>query len=98
LILCTLARTAQGIDPTVHISQYAHMAWRVQDGFFTGAPTAIAQTKDGYLWVGTPNGVFQFDGVQFSRWNPGQKNLQDASTYSFHSKQIAFCSGRSFIS
>jgi signal transduction histidine kinase/ligand-binding sensor domain-containing protein len=77
-----LARTARGLDPNVHISQYAHMAWRVQDGFFSGAPTTIAQTKDGYLWIGTPNGLFQFDGVHFSRWNPSQKDLQYASVYS----------------
>ena len=34
----------------------------------TGAPgqiTALAQTADGYLWIGTTHGVFRFDGIRF---------------------------------
>jgi signal transduction histidine kinase/ligand-binding sensor domain-containing protein len=57
------------LDPEVHISQYGHRAWRIQDGFFNGAPTAIAQTADGYLWVGTESGLFRFDGVRFVPWS-----------------------------
>jgi signal transduction histidine kinase/ligand-binding sensor domain-containing protein len=53
------------VDPSTHLSQYAHTAWRIQDGFFSGAPNAITQTSDGYLWIGTPNGLFRFDGVRF---------------------------------
>jgi hypothetical protein len=34
-------------------SQCAHTAWRIQDGVFSGAPNAITQTTDGYLWIGT---------------------------------------------
>jgi signal transduction histidine kinase/ligand-binding sensor domain-containing protein len=50
------------------ISQYAHAAWRIRDGAFTGVPTAIAQTTDGYLWFGTPDGLFRFDGARFVAW------------------------------
>ena len=50
------------------ISQYAHAAWRIQDGFFRGNPSALAQTKDGYLWVGTDAGLLRFDGVRFVPW------------------------------
>jgi hypothetical protein len=35
------------VDPSRHISQYRHTAWRVQDGVFNGAPNAITQTHDG---------------------------------------------------
>lgn len=56
------------VDPTTHITQYAHTTWRLQEGFFTGAPTAIAQTTDGYLWIGTESGLFRFDGVRFVPW------------------------------
>jgi ligand-binding sensor domain-containing protein len=62
------AHTAWAVDPATHITQYSHTAWRMQDGFFTGAPTAIAQTTDGYLWMGTANGLFRFDGVRFAPW------------------------------
>ncbi|MGA7521102.1 MAG: two-component regulator propeller domain-containing protein [Acidobacteriaceae bacterium] len=60
---------ARALDPTSHISQYGHTAWRVQDGYFGSQPYAIAQTKDGYIWVGTRDGLFRFDGVKFVRWS-----------------------------
>ena len=62
-MLFVLAATAWGIDPNRRISQYAHTAWRVQDGFEVG--TTVTQTADGYLWFGTSNGLLRFDGVKF---------------------------------
>ena len=31
---------------------------------------ALAQTKDGYLWLGTPGGLYRFDGVTFEHYSP----------------------------
>jgi ligand-binding sensor domain-containing protein/signal transduction histidine kinase len=42
--------------------------WRVQEGYFNGTPRAIAQTTDGYLWMGTESGLLRFDGSQFVPW------------------------------
>jgi signal transduction histidine kinase/ligand-binding sensor domain-containing protein len=39
-------------------------SWTFKDGA-PGQPTAFAQTADGYLWVGSPAGLFRFDGVRF---------------------------------
>jgi ligand-binding sensor domain-containing protein/signal transduction histidine kinase len=74
------ASTAWALDPATHLTQYSHRAWRLQDGFFAGAPTAIAQTTDGYLWIGTANGLFRFDGVSFVSWADlaAQKQLGSA--------------------
>jgi ligand-binding sensor domain-containing protein len=58
------------LDPTLDISQYAHTAWRVSEGFTTGVTQQIAQTPDGYLWLGTEYGVLRFDGVRTFRWQP----------------------------
>ena len=52
------------------MSQYGHSVWRLQDGFLNGRPYAIAQTTDGYLWIGTQNGLVRFDGVRFVPWVP----------------------------
>jgi ligand-binding sensor domain-containing protein/signal transduction histidine kinase len=52
------------LNPALDISQYGHTAWTYRDGFQTGAVYAIAQTADGYLWLGTQSGVFRFDGVR----------------------------------
>jgi len=67
-VFCTSGKGA-ALDPTSHISQYGHSVWRVQDGYFGGAPTAITQTTDGYIWVGTEAGLFKFDGLRFLRWS-----------------------------
>ncbi len=72
LLLCGLATSAGAVDPSKRISQYAHTAWRIQDGIFTGAPSVITQTADGYLWIGTQAGLVRFDGVRFVPWSPPQ--------------------------
>jgi ligand-binding sensor domain-containing protein/signal transduction histidine kinase len=35
------------------------------------AVIALTQTKDGYLWLGTPDGLLRFDGVRFTPFNEG---------------------------
>jgi ligand-binding sensor domain-containing protein len=67
VILCS---SAIALAPNRRISQYAHTAWRIQDGFFGGTPEAITQTADGYLWIGTEAGLVRFDGIQFVPWIP----------------------------
>ena len=61
---------AFALNPSLDISQYAHTSWTVRDGFFKGAVNAIAQTPDGYLWVGTEFGLLRFDGVRLTPWEP----------------------------
>src|SRR3984957_1701935 len=60
---------AQALDPNKRLTQYAHTAWRIQDGFLPNTPFWISQTKDGYLWVGGSNGAWRFDGVRFTPWS-----------------------------
>jgi signal transduction histidine kinase/ligand-binding sensor domain-containing protein len=55
------------LDPHTLISQYAHTAWRIQDGFI-GPANDITQTTDGYIWIATLNGLYRFDGVRFTQW------------------------------
>jgi ligand-binding sensor domain-containing protein len=61
---------AVALDPALDVSQYAHTAWKVRDGFTKGAIYAIAQTPDGYLWLGTQSGLVRFDGVRAIPWQP----------------------------
>jgi signal transduction histidine kinase/ligand-binding sensor domain-containing protein len=68
VLLCTCDGFA--LDPALDISQYAHTAWKVRDGFARGAIFAIAQTPDGYLWLGTEFGLLRFDGVRAVPWQP----------------------------
>jgi len=44
--------------------------WSSDNGLPDSSVTAITQTPDGYLWVGTYNGLARFDGVQFVTFDP----------------------------
>ena len=68
LVAC--CNIASALNPSLDINQYAHTAWTVRDGFFKGRIRAIAQTPDGYLWLGTDFGLLRFDGVRSVPWEP----------------------------
>jgi signal transduction histidine kinase/ligand-binding sensor domain-containing protein len=59
---------AKALNPAAEASQYAHQSWKIRDGFLKGIIYAIAQTSDGYLWLGTESGLFYFDGVRNVAW------------------------------
>ena len=44
--------------------------WSLERGLPDSSVTAIAQTPDGYLWIGTYNGLARFDGMNFVTFNP----------------------------
>ena len=62
--LC-LSLPAHAIDPNRTFSQYIRQAWSADRGFTGGTVTALAQTRDGYLWIGTDKGLLRFDGSTF---------------------------------
>jgi len=70
---------ALALSAALDVSQYAHTAWRIRDGFAKGAVFSIAQTPDGYLWLGTVAGLLRFDGVRALPWQPpgGQRLPSD---------------------
>jgi len=61
---------ALALNPALDISQYAHTSWKIREGFAKGDILAIAQTPDGYLWLGTEFGLLRFDGIRAVPWHP----------------------------
>ena len=58
-----------GIDRDQELAELYHTAWTFKDG----APPeiyALAQTTDGFLWLGTATGLFRFDGIRFEPYKP----------------------------
>lgn len=51
--------------PDPSFADTTHTYWSRRDGA-PGGITALAQTKDGYLWVGSTLGLYRFDGLRFS--------------------------------
>jgi signal transduction histidine kinase/ligand-binding sensor domain-containing protein len=59
---------AQEAPHVTSLKDFSHTAWTQREG----APAdvwAIAQTTDGWLWLGTPTGLYRFDGVGFERYD-----------------------------
>jgi signal transduction histidine kinase/ligand-binding sensor domain-containing protein len=69
-ILLAWTPCASALDPALEVSQYAHTAWKIREGFSKGRITSFAQTPDGYLWLGTEFGLLRFDGVRNLPWDP----------------------------
>jgi len=73
LLACALLAwcpSAFALNPSLDVSQYAHTSWKIRDGFTKGQIASIAQTPDGYLWLGTEFGLLRFDGVRNVPFQP----------------------------
>lgn len=75
LALLQIGLATSDSTPIRPILQLVHTKWTAKDG----APvevTALAQTADGYLWIGAWAGLFRFDGVRFVPFVPRQGDVQ----------------------
>jgi prepilin-type processing-associated H-X9-DG protein len=61
-------------DGSTPLSQYLTQVWQTEDGLPQNPVQAIAQTRDGYLWLGTPSGLVRFDGMRFTVFNQFANN------------------------
>jgi signal transduction histidine kinase/ligand-binding sensor domain-containing protein len=52
--------------PNPVLAQYRFDTWTTEQGLPQATVLAITQTRDGYLWLGTYNGLARFDGVRFT--------------------------------
>ena len=80
LLIALFCTSASALDRERAISQFHHTSWRASDG----APSqisALAQTTDGYLWIGSARGLFRFDGVRFEPYEPPGVNLPSHNIY-----------------
>jgi diguanylate cyclase (GGDEF)-like protein len=60
-----LVQPARALDPSKAITQYMQTTWTSESGLPQNSVQAIAQTTDGYLWMGTQEGLTRFDGARF---------------------------------
>ncbi|HSR51097.1 MAG TPA: two-component regulator propeller domain-containing protein, partial [Acidobacteriota bacterium] len=60
---------ANGLDPAKHLTQYSWDLWHSEDGLPQDSVRTILQTSDGYLWLGTHEGLARFDGASFTTFN-----------------------------
>lgn len=61
--------SAHALDPNRLMTQYVRERWNANRGLPSGHVLAIVQTGDGYLWIGTDNGLVRFDGFSFQAFS-----------------------------
>src|SRR5579883_1348711 len=59
-VLAVAATAAWGLDPQKAVAHYSQRIWNTTDGLPQDSVRAIAQTRDGYLWLGTQAGLARF--------------------------------------
>lgn len=64
-----VCRLAVALDPDLSITQYVHSVWRAPQALPHDNVSAILQTRDGYLWIGTVEGLARFDGVRSVKYD-----------------------------
>lgn len=78
IVIALLCQQAQALNPSVRLEDLNHVSWSEKDG----VPADIhgmAQTRDGWLWLSTADGLYRFDGVRFERFP-----LQHSRIYNLH--------------
>jgi ligand-binding sensor domain-containing protein len=60
-VLLLMVRVCVGQD----LRYLSQQVWSTEDGLPQSSVHSVAQTADGYLWVGTEGGLVRFDGVSF---------------------------------
>ncbi len=73
------AGPVNGLDPNKTLSQYSHESWASRQGLPHNHVQAILQSSDGYLWLGTEEGLCRFDGVRFTVFDTITGHLQGPS-------------------
>lgn len=69
------------LDPSKGMTQYVRQSWNADSGLPQSSVQTIAQTADGYIWVGTEAGLVRFDGMHFTVFDK-------SNTPALHSNQV----------
>ena len=57
---------SQALNPSKRLTQFLRSQWQVQAGFPQNSVACLAQSPEGFLWIGTGDGVSRFDGANFT--------------------------------
>jgi ligand-binding sensor domain-containing protein/signal transduction histidine kinase len=71
-IICKLIFTVStllALDHTKDLTQYGHQMWQTENGLPQNTVRQILQTKDGYIWIATEDGLARFDGLEFKTFD-----------------------------
>lgn len=69
LALRSLTGRLSAAETNLALPTLSLRAWRLEDGLPIETITALLQSRDGYLWIGTDEGLIRFDGVRFETFH-----------------------------
>lgn len=75
---------AHALDPAKALTQYPLRNWHARDGLPQNSVQAIVQTRDGFIWAGTQEGLVRFDGVRFTVFDRKSESLPDNYVFALH--------------
>lgn len=64
-----VANPAPASAETKPLTDYVKVIWGKEEGLPQESVKKVLQTRDGYIWVGTQEGLARFDGVHFTIFN-----------------------------
>ena len=89
IVPCLRCPSSLGQTPASENLQVGHDSWTFKEG----APaevTCLAQTNDGFLWLGGPNGLFRFDGTRFEPFSsPSGDRLLSTNLFALFAPRLA---------
>ena len=65
--------TAAGLEPATPLASYGRQSWGLENGLPQNTVQALAQTRDGFIWLGTEVGLARFDGNSFVLFDRNSK-------------------------
>jgi len=74
-LILMLALTAHALDPRRALNEYRQTIWTIKDGLPSTFIYSIAQSSDGYIWLGNADGLARFDGIQFFHWRSKENRI-----------------------
>ncbi len=65
VLVLVRARIGWGLEPSTPLENFARQSWATESGLPQNTVQALAQTRDGFVWLGSEAGLVRFDGVSF---------------------------------
>lgn len=85
LLALITPRPAAALDPAQAIDRYVHQAWTTDQGLPQNGVYATLAARDGYLWLGTDEGLVRFDGLRFTVFDrTNTPALRDPLVFALH--------------
>ena len=75
MLIFLSGKAAFALDTGDAATRYSRTIWKQKDGLPQDTIKKIVQTADGYLWLGTEEGLARFDGYDFTVFNKDNGDL-----------------------